>query len=113
MLEYGTNEGTSDWSESNGTMCDGWPQELRSDSARAALKSANEKLHLLTCHKNPVIRYGYKYMAHHYVYVHGQEVESYAEASHDAKWKSAMEEEMKALAENETWDLSNRNIIGD
>ena len=48
-------------------------------------------------------------MAHHYVYMtkvaEVRKLESYAEASQDAKWKSAMEEEMKALAKNETWDL--------
>ena len=48
-------------------------------------------------------------MVHHYVYMVNvatvRELKSYAEASQDAKWKSAMEEEMKALAENETWDL--------
>ena len=31
--------------------------------------------------------------------------ESYPEASRDAKCKSAMEEEMQALIENETWSL--------
>ena len=33
------------------------------------------------------------------------EPESYAEAAKDANWHAAMEEEMHALAENETWDL--------
>ena len=33
------------------------------------------------------------------------EPESYAEAAKDAHWRAAMEEEMHALAENETWDL--------
>ena len=33
------------------------------------------------------------------------EPESYAEAAKDANWRAAMEEEMHALAENETWDL--------
>ena len=48
-------------------------------------------------------------MAHHYAYmvkvakIH--EPESYVEASQDAKWESAMEKEMHALAENEMWDL--------
>ena len=37
------------------------------------------------------------------LYVH--ESESYAEATKDANWCAAMEEEMQALAENETWDL--------
>ena len=33
------------------------------------------------------------------------ELESYAEESQDAKWRSTMEEEMWAIAVNETWDL--------
>ena len=56
------------------------------------------------------MRFGYnEYMAHHYAYMtHVAEVrepESYAEAAKDANWRAAMEEEMHALAENETWDL--------
>ena len=34
-----------------------------------------------------------------------RELESYAEAAKDANWRTAMEEEMHALVENETWDL--------
>ena len=34
-----------------------------------------------------------------------RELESYAEAAKGANWRVAMEEEMRALAENETWDL--------
>ena len=34
-----------------------------------------------------------------------REPESYAEAAKDANWRAAMEEDMHALAENETWDL--------
>ena len=34
-----------------------------------------------------------------------RELESYAEAAGDANWRAAMEEEMRALSENETWDL--------
>ena len=34
-----------------------------------------------------------------------REPESYVEASQDAKWQSAMEEEMWALDVNNTWDL--------
>ena len=33
------------------------------------------------------------------------EPESYAEAAKDANWRAAMEEEMRALTSNETWDL--------
>jgi hypothetical protein len=34
-----------------------------------------------------------------------REPKSYEEAAEDANWRTAMEEEMHALAENETWDL--------
>ena len=34
-----------------------------------------------------------------------REPENYAEAAKDLNWQKAMEEEMHALAENETWDL--------
>ena len=83
---------------------------MRSNAAKRALKSASEKLRPSTCHKKPVIRYGYnEYMAHHYAYmtkaVEVCELESYAEASQDAKWRSAMEEEMWTLDANDTWDF--------
>jgi hypothetical protein len=48
-------------------------------------------------------------MAHHYAYMacvaEVCEPETYEEAAEDANWRTAMEEEMLALAENETWDL--------
>ena len=48
-------------------------------------------------------------MAHHYAYMTRvakvREPESYAEATKDANWHAAMEQEMRALADNETWDL--------
>ena len=34
-----------------------------------------------------------------------RELDSYVEAVKDANWRAAMEEEMRALVENETWDL--------
>ena len=47
-------------------------------------------------------------MAHHYVYmkkvVEVREPESYVEATKGANSRSAMEEEMHAVAENEMWD---------
>ena len=57
--------------------------------------------------KNPVVRLGYnEYMAHHYAYMTSvaevPEPENYAEAAKDANWRATMEEEMHALAENET-----------
>ena len=56
------------------------------------------------------MRFGYnEYMAHHYAYMscvaEVRELETYAKAARDANWRAAMEEEMHALAENETWDL--------
>ena len=48
-------------------------------------------------------------MAHHYAYtikvaeVH--EPESYAETAKDANWCAAMEEELRAVDVNDTWDL--------
>ena len=56
------------------------------------------------------MQFGYnEYIAHHYAYMtRVAEVcgpESYAEAAKDANWRAVMEEEMHALAENETWDL--------
>jgi hypothetical protein len=48
-------------------------------------------------------------MAHHYAYMtrvaEVRELESYTEAAEDTNWRAAMEEELHALAENETWDL--------
>ena len=53
-----------------------------------------------------------EYMAHHYAYMtpvaEVREPESYAEAAKDANWCAAMEEEMHALAVNETWFASHR-----
>ena len=56
------------------------------------------------------VRFGYnEYMAHHYAHMtrvaEVREPENYAEVAKDANWRAAMEEEMHALAENETWDL--------
>ena len=51
-------------------------------------------------------------MAHHYAYMtrvaEVREPERYAEAAKDTNWCAAMEEEMHALAENETWNLVNQ-----
>ena len=56
------------------------------------------------------MRFGYnEYMAHHYACMtrvaEVREPERYTEAAKDANWHATMEEEMHALAENETWDL--------
>ena len=68
------------------------------------------RLHRSPRQKNPVGRFGYnEYMAHHYAYmarvVEMRELESYVEAAKDANWCATIEEEMRALAENETRDL--------
>ena len=79
-------------------------------SAEKASTSANEQLCRSTRQKNLVVRFGYnEYMAHLYAYMtHVPEVrerESYAEATKDANWRATLEEKMRALAENELWDL--------
>ena len=56
------------------------------------------------------LEYGYnEYMMHHYAYIAKVaevcELESYVEAAKDANWRAAMEEEMRALTNYETWDL--------
>ena len=86
MLEYDTDKGALDQGESNTNRSEDGPQELRSDAAKRALKSANEKLRRSTRHKNPVIRYAYnEYMMHHYVYLTKvaeiRESESYVEVA--------------------------------
>ena len=111
MVQHGHNEEVSDQSESDSQLgSDNGPLELRTELARRAIKTVIEKIRRSTCHKNLVIRYEFnEYMAHHYAYmmkvasIHDQE--SFAEASKDAKWQEAMEEEMQVLAANNTWDL--------
>ena len=48
-------------------------------------------------------------MAHHYAYMNKvaevREPNSYAEAAKDANWRALMDEEIRALNANETWDL--------
>ena len=67
MSKFENLEGTSDQSDSDEAMSEDGPSELRSKSAKRALKSAIEKLRRSTHHKNPLILYGYnEYMAHHY-----------------------------------------------
>ena len=82
----------------------------KSTSTEKASTSANDRLRRSTRQKNPVVWFGYnEYMTHHYAYMtrvaEVREPESYADATKDSNWRAAMEEEMRALAENETWDL--------
>ena len=59
MPEYDIERGASNQGEFDSSKSEKEPQELRSDAAKMALKSANEKLRRSTRQKNPVIRYGY------------------------------------------------------
>jgi hypothetical protein len=82
----------------------------KSAPVEKASTSRNEILCRSTRTRNLVVRFGYnEYMAHHYAYMarvaEVREPESYEEVAEDANWRIAMEEEMHALAENETWDL--------
>ena len=87
MTKYHNKTSASEQSNSDITMRnESGTFELRTDSAKRAMKLANEKLHRSNCHKYPVGRFGYnKYMAHHYLYMvkvaEVCKIESYAEAS--------------------------------
>ena len=108
--EYGTERDESDRRESDSEKSEKGPLKEKPALAKKALKLANEQLRRSTRQKNPVVRFGYKeYMVHHYAYMmlvaEVHDPESYTEATKDANWRAAMEEEMRALAENKTWDL--------
>ena len=110
VSDYGTDRNESDRRESDSEGTGDGPSKPEPASTEKASTSANERLCRSTCQKNPVVRFGYnEYMAHHYAYITPVaevcEPESYAEAAKNANWRAAMEEEMHALAENETWDL--------
>ena len=49
-------------------------------------------------------------MVHHYAYMtrvaEVHKPESYAKAAEDVNWRAAMQEQMRALMDNETWDLA-------
>ena len=49
MTEYSTEDGMSDRCESDGAMSEDKPPELRSELAKTALKTANERLHGSSC----------------------------------------------------------------
>ena len=107
MPEYGTDRDLSDLHESDSEKSNDGPSRAKSASAKKASTSANEQLRRSTHQKNPIVRFGYnEYMAHHFAYMmrvlEVRDPESYAEVAKDANWRAAMEEEMCALAENET-----------
>ena len=98
MLQQENNGEASDQSESDNVLgSDDGPSKVRTDLAKRAIKTTNEKLRQSTHQKTPVICYGYnEYMVHHYAYMMKvasiRELESFAEAI----W---------VLATNDTWDL--------
>ena len=105
-----TKKNESDRRESDSEASHDESSGEKSAPAEKTSTSGNERLRRSARTKNPVVRFGYnEYMAHHYAYMtrvaEVREPESYAEAAKDAHWRAAMEEEMHALAENETWDL--------
>ena len=107
MSKSGTDRNESDRGESDSEGTGDGFSKVKSASTEKASTSANERLRRSTRQKNPVVQFRYnEYMAHHYAYmtrvVEVREPESYAEAAKDANWHAAMEEEMHALAENET-----------
>ena len=59
MPEYDTKADTSDWSESHTARSEDGPPEMRTESAKRAMKSAKQKLCRSTRQKNPIVRYGY------------------------------------------------------
>ena len=110
MSDSGTDRNESDRRELDSEGTSDRSSKPKSASTEKASTSANVRLRRSTRQKNPVVRFGYnEYMAHHYVYMtrvaEVREPEGYAEAAKDANWRAAMEEEMRVLEENETWDL--------
>ena len=110
MLEYDTGTEESHWSKSDSGWNEEGPSKTKSKPATKAIIPTNEKLHRSILQKNTVKRYEYNaYMVHHYAYMtkvaEVREPQSYAEATKDANWHVAMEEEMRALDANDTWDL--------
>ena len=88
LLEYDTDKEESEWSKFDTRKNENRNLETKSESAKRALKSVNQKLRRFTRQNNPMMRYNSnEYMAHHYVYmtkvVEMREPESYVEAAKD------------------------------
>ena len=110
MPEFETGHDESDRCASDSGKEEGGSSATKNEPAKKGLKSGNGELRRSSRQKNPVKRYGNnEYMAYHYAYMtkvaEMQEPESYAEAAKDANWRAAMDEEMRALDANNTWDL--------
>ena len=94
---------------------------VKTPGVKKALEGMHSKLRRSSRVKNPVQRLMYDgYVAHHYAYmakvVQDEEPTCFDDAVGNAKWEKAMDEEMAALYENETWDLvslpESKNVIG-
>ena len=107
MSDSSTDKNESDRCESDSEGTGDGSSKVKTASTEKASTSANERLRRSTRQKNPVVRFGYnEYMAHHYAYMtrvaEVREPESYVEATKDANWRAAMDEEVRVLEENET-----------
>ena len=94
---------------------------VKTPGVRKAIEAMVEKLRRSKRERKPVQHYGYDgYVAQHYAYMVNvkKDVEPtcFEEAKTEKKWRDAMEDEMQALTENETWDLvklpKGKKVIG-
>ena len=94
---------------------------VKTPGVKKALQGMHEKLRRSERRRAPVDRLTYdSYVACHCAYmakiVQDVEPTCFEEAIGNAKWEKAMNEEMAALDENETWDLvplpKSKNVIG-
>ena len=86
MLEYTSDKGESEGSESDSGKGEKEPPKKRSKSVERAKKSLYHEVRQSTCQNNPMIWYEYsEYMAHHNAYmakvVAMHEPEGYVEAA--------------------------------
>ena len=83
---------------------------MQTPSVKKAMEVMNEKVRKSTRTKNPIKRLAYdSYMVHHYAYmakvVQSVEPTCFEEAIGNVHWDKAMNEEMVALYDNDTWEL--------
>ena len=94
---------------------------VKTRGVKKELEGMHSKLRRSSRVKNPMQRLMYDgYVAHHYAYmakvVQDEEHTFFDDVVGNAKWEKAMDEEIAALYENETWDLvplpERKNVIG-
>ena len=69
MSDSGTDRNESDRRESDSEGNDDGSSKAKSALADRTSTSANEPLRRSTRQKNPVVQFGYEYIAHHYAYM--------------------------------------------